>query len=562
MQQARRRGKGGGMMKMARTKLLEKDSLVGALALIGVGLLLIVYVLWSSNSSETSQKLRAPDPNHPNLHLMDKNAEQYNAFALDILQTLECHKLLAPASNESTEEGDSNIADKRRRLEEEGPAPVENDDVEQSLGDAGDVADEDVANEGDFNDKEFEDFDRFNDGNMDGTDDFGDFGDPDTWKTPTAKHLFCMAAFASNDRTETAQWKDSIKCDATNSAQKSILELWSMARGEMSPDLLLKVLGLSIESSWNIVGKDLNLWSPRDDSGLDYMVSFVNEKNKTVDQGGLYGLEHNLGPGKTFVDVGSCLGTTSMAMSLLYPGTKIVSIEVASPNWLLQELNFRCNADEIPEKPTILFAGVGPAQSATTSAFYTWKPDQVTTARAWTAASEINSQDETLSVKLRPWHTLLAESEIPHNPVTNQAHIDVLNVDCGACEYNLVPSMSDEEFESITTVMGGVHWGYIPKVKKPSSERGKATHERLCKHENFARTSKECCEFPDMEVISSYPGQVLYQENPKKSIGSAGTVGDVSELCADYDEWALANHVHDIDSDWGWFLLTPSAEGV
>eukprot|EP00522_Entomoneis_paludosa_P007123 CAMPEP_0172447176 /NCGR_PEP_ID=MMETSP1065-20121228/6541_1 /TAXON_ID=265537 /ORGANISM="Amphiprora paludosa, Strain CCMP125" /LENGTH=127 /DNA_ID=CAMNT_0013198411 /DNA_START=15 /DNA_END=398 /DNA_ORIENTATION=+ len=125
--------------------------------------------------------------------------------------------------------------------------------------------------------------------------------------------------------------------------------------------------------------------------------------------------------------------------------------------------------------------------------------------------------------------------------------------------------MTEVEFDSITTVMGGVHWGYIPKQKLPSSQRGKETHERLCKHENFAATAKECCQFPDMEVISSYPGQVLVQDHSDDTkhggIGKTGTVIDVAgDLCKDYDTWATEKHVYDIDSDWGWFQLTPSAK--
>eukprot|EP00527_Entomoneis_sp_CCMP2396_P009461 CAMPEP_0198138600 /NCGR_PEP_ID=MMETSP1443-20131203/1980_1 /TAXON_ID=186043 /ORGANISM="Entomoneis sp., Strain CCMP2396" /LENGTH=607 /DNA_ID=CAMNT_0043800431 /DNA_START=119 /DNA_END=1942 /DNA_ORIENTATION=- len=596
-QQARRRGgAGSGMMHMARTKLLEKDSLVGALALLGIGLLLVVYVLCSSVPETSLRGSSFSDPNHPNLQFVDKNAEQYNAFALDIIQTLECHKLLNTTdtdkgmdmlNGEDMSNGD--LPDdpvvraemqRRRRLDEGMPAPV--DDVMNDVGgDEGAGKMEDVVDEkaeswahpdgpdagangngdnGDFGDNN-EDL-----GSM--TDDFGNFDNVDGgWKNPTAKHLFCMAAFASNDQRETAQWKDSIKCDATHTAQKSLLELWSMARGEMTPELLLKVLGSAVESSRMIAQKELHLWSPREDTGLGYMLAHVNEESKTVDQGGLYGLDKNLGPGKTFIDVGSCLGTTSMAIALLYPGSRIVSIEVASPNWLMQEINFRCNANHFADKPTILLAGVGPDHAATTFARYTWKPDQVTTARSWTPASEINSNDEVLSVKLRPWHSILAESEILHDQVTNQAqaHIDVLNVDCGACEYNLIPSMTDAEFDSITTVMGGVHWGYIPKQKLPSSRRGKETHERLCKHENFARTAKECCQFPSMEVISSYPGQVLYQEDqgkPEKSVGKAGTVSDVAgDLCNDFDAWATEKHVYTVDSDWGWFQLTASAQG-
>lgn len=557
------------MMHIARAKLLEKDSLVGALALLSVGLMLVTYVLLSS-ASET--KLRATstlndNPDHPRLHLKGQNEEQYNAIALDIIQTLNCHKLLnttVSKFSEGMDEGDVS----RRRLDDL-PGPEDDadsvfDEDEDEADAAGETLEEGMGRIGESDDGDMEGGEE---GRGPATDDMVNFEGADDWKDPTAKHLFCMAAFSSNDERETKEWKEAIKCDATKSAQQPILELWSMARGEFEEELLLKVLDLAVESERTVAGKDLNLWFPRDDKGLEYMIAHVNAEDKTVDQGGIYGLHKNLGKGKTFIDVGSCLGTTSMAISILYPGTRILSIEVASPNWLLQELNFRCNAETFPlsNRPTIMLAGVGPEHSASMFARYTWQPDHVTTARAWTPKNELKSSDETLNVKLRPWHSILAEAEIPHHKqMTSKAPIDVLNVDCGACEYNLIPSMTDDEFNSIATVMGGVHWGYIPHDKLPSSKRGKETHQRLCKHENFATTAKECCEFPDMEVISSYPGQVLVKEEPDAhtGVGKTGTVADVAgNLCDDYDSWAREKHIYDIEDDFGWFQLTPSAKG-
>ena len=427
-QQSRRRGTGSGLddaLQMARAKLLEKDSLVGVLIVLSAGLLFVVYMLWSSASDGN---LRADaGEGHPNLHFEDRDSEQYNAIALDIRDTLDCHLLLNstkesyPLFTEGEGIDSKEAAQSTRRRLTEG---VE-EDAQAKLG-------EDERRFGLDDDMEM----------MDGV-----------VKNPTAKHLFCLAAYASDDRKETGQWKDMIKCDATGSAQRSLLDLWSMAQGEMTPDLLLKVLDMSVENLHTIIKKDLNLWAPREDTGLDYMVTHVNEEEKTVDQGGLYGLDQYLGKEKVFVDVGSCLGTTSMAISLLYPGTRVVSIESASPNWLLQEINFRCNADAFEQQPLIMLSGVGPAHSNSAFARYTWKSDQVTSARAWTPQQEINPvKDIELAVKLRPWHSILAEAEIIHDS-SNRAKIDVLNVDCGACEYNLIPSMTDAEFDSITTVM-------------------------------------------------------------------------------------------------------------
>ena len=128
------------------------------------------------------------------------------------------------------------------------------------------------------------------------------------------------------------------------------------------------------------------------------------------------------------------------------------------------------------------------------------------------------------------------------------------------CEYNLVPSLSDEDFDSMRVVMGGIHWGYIPESRLPSSDRGKRTHGRLCQHENFARTAKECCDFPNLQVKSSNAGEILEQEGnafpPKQSV-----VRDVAgDLCNGFSTWAAEHHLHTITSDAGWFKLSSIAD--
>lgn len=134
-------------------------------------------------------------------------------------------------------------------------------------------------------------------------------------------------------------------------------------------------------------------------------------------------------------------------------------------------------------------------------------------------------------------------------------------MDCGACEYNFIPALTDEEFDSIHTVMGGLHWGYIPESRLPSSKRARETHQRLCQHENFAKTAKECCDVPDLSVKSSYPGQILVHDNGGH-LPKAGTVGDVAgDFCDDFAQWAKEKHLHDIPNDYGWFQIASVADG-
>jgi hypothetical protein len=134
-----------------------------------------------------------------------------------------------------------------------------------------------------------------------------------------------------------------------------------------------------------------------------------------------------------------------------------------------------------------------------------------------------------------------------------------LNRSFSSFPYSLIPALSDSEFESIDTVMGEMHWGYIPQHKLPSSKRGQLTHDRLCQHENFARTAKECCGNLQLPVKSAFPGEVLIQDG--KDITHSATVADVINegLCDDFSTWQETHQLYHIDNDYGWFEMTSTA---
>jgi FkbM family methyltransferase len=519
--------------------------------------------------------------NHPDLHVTadHRDDESYNAMALDIIQTLKCHKLL----NQTKEEEKSSSRRRRRDNDDDnddddryqsgsgegnsGSGEDDDDDTKERrqrrqrqrrqrrrlaeyVSGSQDVRDDDDANRNHRNDRPQADDEFGYGGGMDNDFDYG-YSNP----VVTGQHLFCLAAFSAADK-EVDDMKDKIHCDATHTRQQTLLDLWSNARSEMPEEILLQTLQVAVEEERDLVGSTVYLWAPTGDDGLEWQLSELNNR-KDVDEGGITGLTNNLGSNKLYVDVGSCLGLTSMAVALLYPGTKIVSIEAAAPNWLLQEMNWRCNDFTAMDLKQVILSGVGQNRKNTAPqmAKFMWRPHATTSTRAWTPAAEREDTDVELTIKLRPWHALLAEAGI-----SPQTRIDVLNVDCEGCEYNLIPSLSEKDYDAISTVMGGVHWGYIPQHKKPSSQRAKETHERLCRHENFARTAKECCGFPDLAVSSSSPGEVIVHEGndfPPK----VGTVKDVAgELCDGFDAWAADNHLYDVESDWGWFQISSMAE--
>ena len=552
----------------------EKIGLLAGGLCIGV-LLVVMYNSVTGETRELPPALREGLRPHPMLQdVVGKKPlpDSYNAIALDILQVLQCDQVFNLSSSSSSSssfyggkgndlEVDTSFSrrNRRRRLEE-GNAQQHGDD-----GGFGDRKKDDL--DGGYGEKKggaggggvddalrFNNKDRMRDGMLD------DFlmneagGAGGYWREITAKHLFCVAASTKPPPTEITS---NLHCDAAGERRKYLLDLWSSARAQISQDLLVKILELGKEQSpQQLMGKTYYFWSPDLDKGLSYMINSLNEENN-ADHGGVHGLHDNLGPGKLFVDVGSCLGVTTLAVANLYPGTKIVSIEPASPNWLYQEINLKCNLDHDAWKSIhVMLAGVGPntEDEDYLMAKVMWRPSATTSTRAWTPKSEFTAEEDVeLVLRLRRLKSILGEADVYGMP------IDVLNVDCEGCEYNLIPALTEEEFDAIPTVMGGVHWGYIPINKLPSSERGKKTHQRLCQHENIARTSKECCAFPDLQVKSSVPGEVLVQDT-KGFPSKASTVADVAgALCDGFDQWATEHYLNDVRNDWNWFELTSQA---
>eukprot|EP00980_Cylindrotheca_fusiformis_P019692 scaffold6870_cov121-Cylindrotheca_fusiformis.AAC.19 len=512
-----------------------------------------------------------------------------DAVASDIYETLDCDQLFKETVDKLKEESakeqmdDDNMIEARRRLEEESLQQEQHGDdgvfEQKSSGDWGQDAEkaleeatddkwgkaargETVGRNGfglDLDDK-WGDLERNGDDKAGFDDAMEGGGWGDDFVEITGQHLFCLAA----SPTPPPELESKVQCDATKTKRKMLLDLWSSARAKsVDITILRKALDVAQERVGSyLVGKSYNLWAPRGDEGIDFLLNVLNSE-KAEENGGILNLSECLGPGKLFVDVGSCLGLTTLAIAAKYPGTQIASIEPASPNWLLQEMNLRCNLDHDEFKNIkVVYAGVGPNDSDEDDmmAKMMWRAKSTTSTRSWTPANELEDlaeNDIELVVRLQKLKTVLAEAEVngPHT-------IDVMNVDCSGCEYNLIPTLTDREFNSIRTVLGGVHWGYIPASKLPSSARAKTTHERLCSHEYVALKTKECCAFPDMEVQSSVPGEALLKDNNfKGGLDKPSTVMDVimDGLCDDFATWAEEKHLYTIGDDWGWFELSSRA---
>ena len=581
-------------------------------------------------SSKTKMVIETPTSDvRPDVKVQDPlNFEVYNAIAMDILETLQCQDLLAKMQDDLSSYTDFH---QEQQQEREGSDVQEAlHELQQGVSDSQTQGEQEPSSHDDGGHFRRRRLQSSNDEQQEHkSGDYGDDGFPEypyeditIDVTPTAQHLFCVAAASAGTSSSTTRiptetlkyWTEQIYCPLSELSQTTLLELWSQARTELTQqDVLLQILKGSIEHSRNLLGRPLQLWAPTSDDGLEYELANLNDDEGTTNHGGLGdGLldgdnSAEGGHQRTFVDVGSCLGLTSMAVAILYPHTRIVSIEAAAPNWLLQELNWNCNADVLfPPKQSnkqgsedngdtssseytyessvqVILGGVGPSSPETDTvshhdvnhhhashlskeqlAKFLWRPQVTTSTRSWTPASERLPSDVELLVKLKSWKALLAEADI-----FNMSDIDVLNVNCQGCEYNLVPALTSAEFEAIPTVLGAVHWGYIPMEKLPSSKRAALTHERLCQHEHFARNVKECCAFGDMTVRSRLAGEILVQEDEESRdearyvravYPKPATVADLAgDLCDNFDEWAAGNHLYTVESDWGWFQISSVA---
>ena len=465
--------------------MLQRESL-GLIAggfTIGILLILIYHTLGfndtngemyggASINSRIPENLRNTHP-HPHLHNEGGGAmnDSFNAIAKDILDTLDCASLFKISTSDNPEEEVfGRRRTRRRRLDEE-------EDLAQQHGDDGGFLEPPPENGGDFGDVGGgldDDVNMEGGGEMEGEvldDDVmnGEMAGEWNYVQVTAKHLFCVAAY---DTRAPKEITDQLQCDAEKTKRQTLLDLWSAARAQFpSTELLVKVLETAKEQNNQLLlDRMYHLWAPDLDDGLSFMLNSLNDENDMEHGIPVRNLKENLlvvhdedhdGPvsshkkKKLFVDVGSCLGLTTLCVNHLYPGTKIVSIEPAHPNWLLQELNLRCNLrhDELRNIHVIL-GGVGPNTEDEDSLMgkVLWRPKATTSTRAWTPKDEHGDDDVELIIKLRRLSSLLAEANVYGQP------IDVLHVDCEGCEYNLIPAMTEEEFDAIPAVIGGVHW--------------------------------------------------------------------------------------------------------
>lgn len=322
--------------------------------------------------------------------------------------------------------------------------------------------------------------------------------------------------------------------DIKSREEKEVLaEIWRLARKQIPRAAeLRKVLSMAVPLGSTLLGKKVELWAPAGDIGLTTVLGELNGGNSAAEYG-VADWKGLLGLGKVFVDVGSNLGLVSLSVLLAYPGTKVLSVEAAAPTYVYQLLNLGRNLPPKAFREGIRVVPAGLGRKDGESFAMTWRPYSTTSTRSWTPGMESRpSVDIELQVPILTWSTVLGDAG-----VTN---IDVCKVDCEGCEYNVIPGLTDAQFDAIGTIVGEIHWGFIPDRKKPPSDTlGRATHERLCRHENFAKQAKECCSIPEA-IVGGKGGGPSVGLTVRKVAGS---------LCDNFDAWAKKTRLFDIRPD-------------
>jgi FkbM family methyltransferase len=462
-------------------------------------------------------------PNVDNVH---------NSLAQDIINSLECESLQNPKLmrnnddpnlEDEDEDDDKNPRRRRRRRLDQGMDDFDLNDDKQQQQQQAPLMDDDVHIP---------------------------MSDGETTSL-NAKHAMCLVAGSPN--LPSFIRKEGFSCDLMDKDKRqALLDTWSSARTQMSLSLIAKTLEMAQETSATILGHDFNIWMPAQDSSLEFLSNTLNDEESSRI------LRHLplADPNSLFVDVGSGLGLTTLTVAKEYPATHILSIEPASPSWLLQQLNLICNLVQ-HDRATPVLAGVGASPRLPHGmAKVLWRPSQTRLTRTWTSRNETSPDDDLeLVIHLRRLWSIVAEYVADNNlQDVNKITTRVLNLDCEGCEYNVVPSMSQtEELDYYTHLIGttGVHWGYIPVDKLPSSKRAETTHKILCGHYDYARQSIECCAFPTLSVKGIF--------NQQEKL----TVQDVAgDLCRGFDEFAETKLLFASNDDYGWMELSSKSDAV
>ena len=286
-----------------------------------------------------------------------------------------------------------------------------------------------------------------------------------------------------------------------SSAPHIWMGVWAQATKRMAPASLKRVLEISQVKIAQLYGKDRVFFSPKDDEGLTTVLREL-QGNEVAD----YNLDKQwLKPRELYVDVGSNLGIVSLLVALGQdPTTRIVGIEAAAPTWLFSLLNLNCNLT--PERMSrVTMVNSGLSNTDRGSMKMRWRSGSTTSTRDWSPIKEREESRFGVQIDIDvPLHTLshilrehafaaregMTEKSHPEDGVVN---VGVMKVDCEGCEYFFIPSLSEEQFLAIRSMVGEIHFGYIPIDRQPSYDDAKATHERLCIHENFASQAMECC---------------------------------------------------------------------
>lgn len=282
-----------------------------------------------------------------------------------------------------------------------------------------------------------------------------------------------------------------------------------------------------------------------------------------------------LGVHKLFVDVGAQWGITSLSVLYHYPATKVICLESNKSHWLLLHINILWNVNhQIYDRNVLILPGGLGTHDGQSMSLQSWKP--ITSSTSLSSSSKVNNnkeddddkyktkqqhqadqvheqdQDEPENEQLVYLWTLSTIRQLAYHHLyltqRNVHIIDLLKLDCEGCEYHIIPNLTQNEKQSIKSIVLGseIHGHHLllnnnnlnhnmnnnnnNNTKKaltksstssltvPSIEIQNETHEFLCQYQAFA-TFVECCNYTQLVLVDDDDDNNNKDNTPSRTMG-------------------------------------------
>lgn len=211
----------------------------------------------------------------------------------------------------------------------------------------------------------------------------------------------------------------------------------------------------------------LVLYSPMGDSGAKLVI----EEHVNGDSYNLNKITFDAH--ECLLDVGSNLGVVIIRALLgKRPPGCVVSVEAAPVTFLYQLLNLWTNVADSMRSGRVkaVHRAVGGRDGGMLRLVF--NPKATTASAPWRRKFEKLENTVTVQVPFISINTIINDYMAGYN-------LKVLKIDCEGCEYDVIPALDDDVWNSLTVVLGEVHAQWMGEMR-PSKEVEELCLRRLC----------------------------------------------------------------------------------